>query len=268
MDKAPIETVLMREWLDTGARRLARGQRFLGLYDGEQQLVAVCWCGVNIIPWGFDSAGLDLLARRLQRMPLIANSLVGTADQVLPLWERMAPYFRQPHEVREHQISMIWKGAGSEIAKSSSALISAVRPATISEYQLVFPASVAMISEELGYDPTASGSFYARRVRELVAAGRTYVQLGADSQGAARVDFKADVGAIAGGVAQLQGVYVLPELRGQGLASRAIASVAQQVSQRFGTTVHLYVNDYNLPAVRAYEKAGFEPVGEYATVMW
>ena len=81
------------------------------------------------------------------------------------------------------------------------------------------------------------------------------------------MEFKADIGAYAGGIAQIQGVWVLPELRGQGIAAPCMASVARMVQARLGATVHLYVNDFNLCAVRAYEKAGFIHVGDYATIM-
>ena len=281
MDQAPLETVLMRGWLDAGPDRLARGQRFLGLYHGGNHLQAVCWSGANIIPWGFDTAGLELLARRLSRTRIMANSIVGAADQVLGLWERVQRYFRQPREVRPHQLSMVWQGsrgdggvcpsgkAGVGAVQSHAGInrINRVRPAFPQEFDLVLPASVAMFTEELGYDPTESGGAYAQRARELVAAERTFVQIGRDWHGAARLEFKADIGALAGGVAQIQGVYVPPELRGQGIASAGMAAVAAQVSARYQAQVHLYVNDFNLPAVRAYEKAGFVTAGEYATVL-
>lgn len=32
-------------------------------------------------------------------------------------------------------------------------------------------------------------------------------------------------------------------------------------------TISLYVNDYNIAAVRTYEKAGSDVVGEYATIL-
>lgn len=46
-----------------------------------------------------------------------------------------------------------------------------------------------------------------------------------------------------------------------------MAAVADLVEQAHADTVSLYVNDYNLPALRAYLTAGFERVGTFATVI-
>ena len=79
--------------------------------------------------------------------------------------------------------------------------------------------------------------------------------------------FKADVGSLAPGVAQIQGVWVAPSHRGRGLAAPCMAAVVDLVEQTHADTVSLYVNDYNLPALRAYLSAGFERVGTFATVI-
>ncbi|MDD7465326.1 MAG: GNAT family N-acetyltransferase [Actinomycetaceae bacterium] len=260
MRHAPVETVLMRGWLDQPA---PSGQYFLGYFADNGDLQAVCWNGANIIPWGFDAESLAELAGYLAGSRIFANSLVGAAQQVMPLWELLRPTFAAPREVRAHQLSMLWQGERASVVAADSR----VRAATRSEFGLVFPASVAMFVEEVGYDPSAKGNFYAKRVRSLIEQGWTFVRMGYDYYGRQRVEFKADIGAFAGGVAQVQGVWVAPDLRGRGLAAPAMVAVAQQMRQRFGVSVHLYVNDFNVPAVRTYEKAGFTVVGEYATVL-
>ena len=61
------------------------------------------------------------------------------------------------------------------------------------------------------------------------------------------VVFKADVGSVALGVAQIQGVWVAPRWRGQGLAGPAMAAVVEQVRAEIAEVVTLYVNDFNAP---------------------
>jgi uncharacterized protein len=63
-------------------------------------------------------------------------------------------------------------------------------------------------------------------------------------------------------------VWVHPEWRGRGLATIGMSSVVNHVLQRFAPTVSLYVNDYNVPARRAYERCGFRQVGEFATILF
>ena len=77
--------------------------------------------------------------------------------------------------------------------------------------------------------------------------------------------FKADLGPRHKGQVQLQGVWVKPELRGQGLAVPALAEMLRIVMRDFDT-VSLYVNDFNSAALRTYERLGFETVGSLSTV--
>ncbi|MEW6873326.1 GNAT family N-acetyltransferase [Trueperella pyogenes] len=253
----PVATVLARVPIEEEWPRPAHA---LGLFDDAGSLKSVCWNGGNVVPFGFDDAGLDVLAAHLLSTRRLCSSIVGPSDQVMPLWERLGDSFGEPRQVRDNQLSMVYRG-GSTVAPDES-----VRPARIGEGNLVVPASVAMFIEEVGYDPTVYGNGYAQRVHGLVRSGHTFVRMGAES-GHCRVEFKADVGALAGGVAQIQGVWTAPDLRGQGIASAAMVRVANLVQATLAPTVSLYVNDYNLPAVRTYEKAGFETVGMYSTIL-
>ncbi|MDO4243923.1 MAG: GNAT family N-acetyltransferase [Actinomyces sp.] len=158
-----------------------------------------------------------------------------------------------------------------------------VRPALPDEAPLVLPASVDMFTAELGYDPTAAGGSYARHVSWLVEARRTYILLD-DGRGGparpgspARVVFKTDVGALwrpvpgrEWGAAQLTGVWTHTELRGQGVATVALAAVVDAVRREHvgrGGSVSLYVNDFNTAALGLYCGLGFHRVGTFATIL-
>lgn len=258
LDQDPVATILARVPIE---QDVARPAHALGLFDDDGNLTAVCWNGANLVPYGFDDNGLDILADHLVSTRQLCNSLVGPADQVMPLWERVQRGYSKPREIRERQLSMVYKGT-EQVAPDPQ-----VRPAELGEGGLVVPASVAMFAEEVGYDPTIYGNAYAQRVHNLVRHGRTFVRMGPGPGGEQRVEFKADIGALAGGVAQIQGVWTAPDLRGQGIASRAMVTVSQAITAEIVPTVSLYVNDYNVAAVRVYEKAGFETVGMYSTIL-
>ena len=66
---------------------------------------------------------------------------------------------------------------------------------------------------------------------------------------------------------QVQGVWVRPELRGQGLGTTALAAVFAQ-ALRLAPTVSLYVNDYNAPARAVYERLGMRQVASLSTVLF
>ncbi|HEY7176076.1 MAG TPA: GNAT family N-acetyltransferase, partial [Micromonosporaceae bacterium] len=124
-------------------------------------------------------------------------------------------------------------------------------------------AAVAMFIEEVGVDPRAhdGGRGYRRRVSNLIAAGRAWARF---ENG--EVVFKAEVGSMSRTVGQIQGVWVHPDRRGEGLGAAGTAAVTDAVIAS-GRTASLYVNCFNAPARRAYQRVGFEQVATFATVL-
>lgn len=55
-------------------------------------------------------------------------------------------------------------------------------------------------------------------------------------------------------------MYVLPEYRGKGVNKKIVDYLINWCKEREMTCVYLDVYTYNEPAVRAYEKTGFEPL--------
>jgi hypothetical protein len=141
----------------------------------------------------------------------------------------------------------------------------AVRRVRLDEIDVLLPASVAMFTEEVGVSPIAGdgGAMYRSRVRELVAAGRSFARI--DS---GRIVFKAEVGAVTNSACQVQGVWVDPSARGQGLSVSGMAAVVAACLRDVAPAVSLYVNDFNAPARRSYEKVGFREVGTFASILF
>ena len=79
--------------------------------------------------------------------------------------------------------------------------------------------------------------------------------------------FKADVGSVALGCAQIQGVWLAPRLRGHGLAVPLMAATVEQVMETRAGWVTLYVNDFNASARATYRHVGFEDVGAFSTIL-
>ena len=71
----------------------------------------------------------------------------------------------------------------------------------------------------------------------------------------------------ADGIAQVQGVWLAPHLRGRALAAPAMAEATRQILDTH-EVVSLYVNDFNTRAVRTYLRCGFTVAGEFATVLY
>lgn len=227
---------------------------------GSPHLSSVCWVSANVVPIACDEHALDIYAARLRRYRRRCSSIFGDAEQVLGLWERLEPNWGEPRSLRTDQPMMIVTTSPRDTGRPMDPR---VRLAREDELDLVVPASAHMFAAEIGYPPYAGSSHdYRRLVRSLIGAGHTYVIVESG-----RVLFKADVGSLALGVAQIQGVWVAPEARGLGLAVPAMNAVVQHVLDHLAGDVTLYVNAYNEPALRTYRATGFEQISTFATVI-
>jgi predicted GNAT family acetyltransferase len=226
---------------------------------GGATLEAACFAGANLVPVGDARAALTAFAERARRQGRRCSSIVGPAHAVAPLWDRLEPHWGPAREVR---------GSQPLLATASAPLLSGdpgVRRVSIAELDLLMPACVAMFTEEVGTSPLGNdnGAAYRARVRDLVLAGRAFARI---ENG--RVLFKAELGAVSARAAQIQGVWVDPEHRGRGLGTLGTAAVVTEALRSVAPTVSLYVNDFNLPARRAYERVGLRNVGTFSSVLF
>ncbi len=255
----PVGSVLAGGFVETlGIYPLQ--QQLLGVFAGSE-LKSVCWAGANLVPVGAGHESVVALADAMRRRGRRCSSIVGPAEAVLGIWDLLRPTWSQPRDVRGDQPSL---------SITSQPLVPAdplVRRSDSQDFEILFPASVAMFTEEVGYSPTVAGAAYESRVRELIDRGRSFVRIEEGPQGP-RVVFKAELGAVSLGVAQVQGVWVPPDLRGRGIATAGVAAVVRTALAEVAPTVSLYVNSYNLAALAAYRKVGFREVGTYATVLF
>ena len=230
----------------------------LGYAEGSG-LQAICWASANLVPVGCDGPALAAFASRLRRWRHHCSSVFGPSEMVLPLWEALRPTWGEPRALRTHQPVLATAGP----LPPGTPIDPQVRPARFDEVDLVMPAAAAMFAEEIGYPPyRGSGHLYRQGVASLIRQGRTFVRVD-DGE----VVFKADIGSVALGVAQVQGVWVAPRWRGQGLAVPAMAAVVEQVRAEIAPVVTLYVNDFNTPARATYARVGFTQIGSFATVL-
>ena len=123
---------------------------------------------------------------------------------------------------------------------------------------MLVPACVAMFEEEVGYSPlTGGGQHYRQRVATLIRKGHSLIRR--DSHG--QVVFKAELGNVSADAVQIQGVWVNPAYRGQGLAAGCMAAVVE-LSRQYAPVASLYVNDYNHRA-RGRLRVGRVPAGRH-----
>ena len=263
--RMPVESVLAANRIEAVARsglKTSGGQ--LWGFERGGELQAVCWSGANMVPVVPAAAevALDAFAALARSQGRRCSSIVGEADAALGLWSRLADSWSRPREIRANQPSLVI---------DHDPLVGPdpfVRRSLPTEYDLVLPACVEMFAEEVGYSPVSGPNGpYETRVRSLIADDRSFVRLVHAADGS-EVAFKAELGAVAVGVAQVQGVWVAPQYRGRGLSERGMAAVVVMTRADVAPTVSLYVNDYNTRAIAAYHRVGFRQVGTFATVLF
>jgi predicted GNAT family acetyltransferase len=260
LDADPIAHCFVASRLDeirSGGRRHRLASDFWIVERGGR-CVAALHLGANVVPIATDDAARRILADRLRRGGRRGSSLVGPSEEVLDLWRLLDGAWGPAREVRARQPLLALDRAPS-VAPDPG--VRAVRP---QETDLLVPACIAMFTEEVGISPVSggAGAAYRARVAELVQAGRALARI--DN---GRVVFKAEIGAASTRACQIQGVWVAPDRRGQGLSEPGVAAVAEIARQRVAPIVSLYVNDYNAVARRCYEAVGFRAAGEFATVL-
>jgi predicted GNAT family acetyltransferase len=239
-----------------------RGGELWGWYSAHR-LESLCWSGANLVPVEATPEAVEAFAARARRSGRMCSSIVGPAQATLALWDRLRPSWGQAREVRADQPLMVLDHDPHGPADPH------VRRGTTGELDLIIPACVAMFTEEVGYSPVAAdgGAVYHSQVSSLVSSRRSFVRIDRTPSGSVVV-FKAELGSVTPEAVQVQGVWVDPAHRGRGLAAPGMAAVARIVRAEMAPVVSLYVNDFNLRAIRAYRRVGFRQVGSYATVLF
>ncbi|MFE3250080.1 GNAT family N-acetyltransferase [Streptomyces sp. NPDC059209] len=235
------------------------GGEMWGWY-ADGRLRSLCYSGANLVPICATPEAVRAFADRARRTGRRCSSIVGPAEPTAQLWRLLEPNWGPAREVRANQPLMVTERVPETVRPDP--LVRRIRK---EELETIMPACVAMFTEEVGVSPLAGdgGLLYQARVAELVGAGRSFARI---DDG--KVIFKAEIGAATSHACQIQGVWVAPEFRGQGLSEGGMAAVVRYALADVAPVVSLYVNDYNIPARASYRRVGFREVGAFMSVLF
>lgn len=235
------------------------GGEIWGRFEGGT-LVAACHVGANLVPVQASPEDAAVFAERALARGRTVSTIVGPQEAVRVFWNGVAASWGQPREAR-------WEQPHLQIAEAPLvAPDPLVRRTTREDLAEVYPACVAMYTEEVGVSPEEGGGaeLYRARVLQLISRGWSFARF--DETG--RLIFKAEVACATPFAAQIQGVFVPPDCRGQGVAAAGMAAVVEIARREIAPVVSLYVNDWNHAARAVYEKVGFRESARFATVMF
>ena len=225
--------------------------------DGD--LVSACHVGANLVPIQARADDARAFAERALARGRTVSTIVGPQTPVRAFWDSVGDAWGSPRDIR-------WDQPHLQLDERSAVEPDPrVRRTTRADLEALYPACVAMYTEEVGISPEIGGGaeLYRARVLQLISRGWSFARF---DEG--RLVFKAEVACASTHAAQIQGVYVAPDRRGEGLATHGMAAVAEIVRREIAPVVSLYVNDWNTSARRAYAKVGFKETARFSTIMF
>ncbi|MCU0298533.1 MAG: DUF4081 domain-containing protein, partial [Candidatus Nanopelagicales bacterium] len=135
----PVSYAMVGERLQSIGLGTTLGAEVWGWFEGDQ-LRSAMYLGANVVPIGAVGPAVEGFAARARVVTRRCSSIVGPAPAVLAFYDLVAESWGPPDP--------------------------RVRQATLDDLELLFPACVAMFTEELGISPLVpdGGSAYRRRV--------------------------------------------------------------------------------------------------------
>jgi ribosomal protein S18 acetylase RimI-like enzyme len=229
-------------------------QEFVGYREGGRWLGMMYFSG-DISLYAPDPRAVAPLATfALTRVPLVPR-IISRKDTVDLFWDT---FKRVSLPVLFDRRQLVYSLLPADLAACREP---ALRPALPAEAQEVARLASAMSYEEIMLDPYKDyPSSYLKLVEQRIRLKRYYVL---EEQG--EIKFQVHLNSLTPYAGQVTGVYTPPQFRGHGYATRGMGEFCRQALQR-APRLCLFVNDYNLPAIRLYEKLGFHPEMEYRAI--
>lgn len=250
----PRHTFVMSGWIrDNGVVSPLNRGTFYGHRNAQGRLDGVALIGHVTL---FETNNEEALAvfAHLAQNSSATRVVMGEADKVSQF---LSYYKREGQEPRLMYREQLLERRRKSIAEA----VPGLRLATQGDLKLVAPVHARMAFEESGVDPLLvdAEGFY-RRCARRIEQKRVWLKVENNE-----LIFKADIISDSPEVVYLEGVYVNPEKRGQGVGQRCVKDLTNELLQRT-KSVCLLVNQQNSAAQACYRKAGYKLRDHYDTL--
>lgn len=262
-------------WLDNHGMT-GRGRpdlfHFTGLRGatGRLQAVALTIGGRLLLIHAVYPRAAAAVGRWCRERDVLLEHIVSSRDAVEPFWEAYRSVDTSPAvSARLNRRQTLYvlerdRWCDEVLPRHRSAFEpTGVRRARLEEIDAIYLASAQMHLEETLENPfETQPEAFRRHVHHRIQSNRSFA-LFDDHR---RLEFKADLSAYSRFGTQISGVYTPPRFRGQGIATRALFDICEELFESGLPRITLYVNAGNEAAHRVYRKVGFQSHADYQTV--
>ena len=250
----PIHTVCMVGFIrDNGLESPLNRGTFYGCRNSEGRLEGVALVGhTTLIEVRTD--------RALKEFALVAQvcsntfMIMGEQERIEQFWNH---YADEGQEIR-----LICRELLFEMRRPVQVheAVAGLRLATLEDLELIAPVHAALAEAESGVNPLSMDPVgFLERCSRRIEKGRVWVLV---ENG--QLTFKADIQADTPDVVYLEGIYVNPAKRGQGIGRRCLSQLTQSLLSR-SKSICLLVNENNEKAHAFYRLSNFKLRGYYYT---
>ncbi len=255
LSERPLHTVYLAGLiLDNGiVSPLNRGS-FYSYRNPEGRLEGVALIGHATLFETRSDAALAAFASLAQKSPR-THMLLGEMERVENFWSLYSEGGQAPRRICRE---LLFEQRFPVEAKEP---VQGLRRATLRDLEMVMPVHAAMAFEDSGVNPMEKDpNGFRLRCARRIEQGRVWVLI---ENG--HLIFKADIMSDTAEVIYLEGIYVAPEDRGQGIGHRCLSQLTRNLLART-KTVSLLVNEQNESASSFYLQAGFRLRAHYDTI--
>lgn len=246
----PVHTVVMTSFInDNGLENPLNRGTFYGYKNAEGTLEGVALIGHTTLVEARSEDALKALAHAARASEVPLHLIMSDGANAESFWTYLGngaqPRLKCEELLFEISFPFLVQKCDREI-----------RTARMEELQEVAEAQAAIAFMECGVDPmTRDREGFLKRVARRIEQGRIFVVF---ENG--EMIFKADIIAETSNVVYLEGIYVAPSHRGQGIGSACLAGLSLELLNRV-QHISLLSNVSFTGAHRSYLKAGYKNTG-------
>lgn len=251
----PVHTVVMASLIrDNGIENELNRGTFYGYRNDAGELEGVALIGHSTLIEARTESAMAAFARKAKADRTPINLIMSERDAALDFWE----YYAGNAKPRLNFTELLFETSFPLLVQDCEREI---RLAQHEEIDEIAEAHAEVVFIESGRDPLATDrEGFIRRVARRIEMGRTFVVYEAG-----RLIFKADIVAETDGIVYLEGIYVAPELRGQGIGARCLSKLNLMLLER-ADRICMLSNERFKGAHRSFEKAGYRVTGRCTTL--